>query len=377
MSRPDVHEAAVAALYDGVFDAAAWAKAVERMAAAFDASAATVWHYDTARHCIGELTLHGHDPAALALYASHYVTLDPARPKVLAAGVGRWLSDETLLDYRDPGHRTYAYEFARPHGLGRVGGGLVRADANGCIYLGVQRSLGAARFGERGARVFEQLAPHLARAHAMRQRVAALAAGRQLGQAVLDRLAAAVCVLDGRAGVRMVNAAAEQLFGAATAPLRLREGRLQAQPAALRDWLARALAGAVDAAPRGSSCWWAPEGPPGWTLMVVPLPAAHELREGVGDARALLLVTVPGAGVVEPAQLRELFGLTAAESDLLAALARGVGALEHARRRGVSVNTVRTHAAALLAKMGCRSQLELVALARSLPGLRGQGDASS
>ncbi len=371
MSRLDACEAAVAAFYDGVFDdAGAWSQAVVRVGAAFEASAVTLWHYDTARHRIGEMAVHGHDPAAFALYASHYVALDPARPKVLEAGVGRWLGDEVLLDYRHPAHRVYAYEFARPNGLGRVGGGLVQTDASGCTFLGVQRPLGAARFGARGARTFAQLAPHVARAQAMRQRLGALTMGHHLGQAVLDRLTAAVCVLDGRAGARMANVAARQLFETA-APLRLREGRLQAQPTALRDWLAQALVKACGAAPHGSNCWWAPEGPPGWTLMVVPLPLEHELRDGVGDPLALLVATVPGGGLVEPAQLRELFGLTAAESDLLAALARGVGAVEHARRRGVSENTVRTHAAALLAKMGCRSQLELVALARSLPGLRG------
>jgi DNA-binding CsgD family transcriptional regulator/PAS domain-containing protein len=367
-------ESAIALLYDSVLDESLWPAALQALAGAFDAPAATVWHYDRVERRITEFSGHGHDPATIALYAEHYVALDPATPQVLAAQPGEWLGDERLLDARRAHHQAYVHDFAWPHGIGRVGGGQVAADARGCLYLGAQRHPGAPAFGDAGRRTFQAVAPHLARAHALRRRVQGLTAGQGLAQAIVDRLAAGLCVLDARGGVHLANRAAAETLGAG-APLVLQHGVLKAGTAALRDALAAALGAACarDGEPRRASALrHAPAGSPGWTILVTPLPAGHALRDGRDEPLALLLAGPPAAAVPDVGTLRELFGLTPAEAELLAALSAGQTPGEHARRRGVSINTVRTHTAALLSKMGCDSQLALVARARALPALRGR-----
>lgn len=379
MYMDDPVDSAIGAIYDSVLDPAAWPAALRRLAIVFEAHAATVWRYDPLHRRMSEVVGHGHDPDALALYAAHYVHLDPATPKVLAAGVGQWLGDETLLDPRQAAHRPYLYEFALPNGLGRVGGGQVAADAQGCLYLGVQRRPGAPRFGSAAARLFACLAPHLARADAMRQHVARLERQQVLAASVLDRFEAALCVVQADGRILLANRAADRLFTAA-GPLQVHGGTVRPRSDALRTWWPQALNDACAARARGRATRLAVGGgdasagaATAWSLWLLPLPPGHALRDGAAVPCALLVGGRPGhAGAAQAhrAALREVYGLTPAEADWLAALAGGETASAFAQRRGVSIHTVRTHTAALMDKLGCRSQLELAALARELPHLR-------
>jgi DNA-binding CsgD family transcriptional regulator len=63
-------------------------------------------------------------------------------------------------------------------------------------------------------------------------------------------------------------------------------------------------------------------------------------------------------------ELRARYGLTGAETDVLADLGDGLSNAELARRRGVSIATVRTHVSHVLSKLGVRSRLQAGVLAR-------------
>jgi DNA-binding NarL/FixJ family response regulator len=66
-----------------------------------------------------------------------------------------------------------------------------------------------------------------------------------------------------------------------------------------------------------------------------------------------------------PHEVRERYGLTAAEADVLSDLAEGLSNAEIAQRRFVSITTVRTHVAHILSKLGVRSRLQAGVLART------------
>ncbi|MBO9512737.1 MAG: helix-turn-helix transcriptional regulator [Variovorax sp.] len=63
---------------------------------------------------------------------------------------------------------------------------------------------------------------------------------------------------------------------------------------------------------------------------------------------------------------RQAFELTLAEARVLAALMAGELPKRYALRMGLSINTVRSQIAALMWKMGCQRQLDLVRKAMSL-----------
>ncbi len=104
-----------------------------------------------------------------------------------------------------------------------------------------------------------------------------------------------------------------------------------------------------------------PSGAAPWQVAVLPLPSG---RAGLFEAwsGAALLVSEPPASRAPQAEtLRRAHGLTAAECALALALLRGATPAEHARRLGISIATVRTHLARLLAKTETHRQAELVA----------------
>jgi DNA-binding CsgD family transcriptional regulator len=63
---------------------------------------------------------------------------------------------------------------------------------------------------------------------------------------------------------------------------------------------------------------------------------------------------------IDPLLLRELHGLTVAESDVAALLFNGQSAQAAARYLGISVNTVKSHLKQVFKKCGVRTQAELL-----------------
>ncbi|KMO10524.1 helix-turn-helix transcriptional regulator [Methylobacterium platani] len=95
---------------------------------------------------------------------------------------------------------------------------------------------------------------------------------------------------------------------------------------------------------------------PGVSVCVSPLVEAEAPGRALVVARLLRV-----QGRIE-VQLRTLFGLTRAESQVGAALARGSCLADLAAELGISVTTARTHVARIFLKTGTRQQSQLVAL---------------
>lgn len=104
-------------------------------------------------------------------------------------------------------------------------------------------------------------------------------------------------------------------------------------------------------------------------MRVVALERAAKRRERTAGGLALLCIGGPRSRTPESATLAQLFGLTAAESALMEAIARGERLHQCARRRGVSLATVRAQLRNVFVKTGATTQADLVSIAWSIPGL--------
>ncbi len=89
------------------------------------------------------------------------------------------------------------------------------------------------------------------------------------------------------------------------------------------------------------------------------------------SADGMVLLCVGGARSRPPQaeMLAQTFGLTAAESALMAAIAEGERLRACASRRGVSLATVRAQLRNVFVKTGASTQAELTQIAWSIPGL--------
>jgi DNA-binding CsgD family transcriptional regulator len=212
--------------------------------------------------------------------------------------------------------------------------------------------------------LFRRIAPHLERSLQSYRRILRLESERRALAGVLDRIAAAVVLLDERGTVTATNATAARLL-ASSSELAIRAGRLEARRRSDTLRIARAIERARPS----------PEAQPSGVITL----------RSASDERRLSLVVVPprlpdGAIAVfinDPEQvplpdggtLRELYGLTRAESRLAGLLARGLSVQQAAASLSISEHTARNHLKAALAETGTSRQGALVGavLAAALP----------
>jgi DNA-binding CsgD family transcriptional regulator len=194
---------------------------------------------------------------------------------------------------------------------------------------------------------------------------AAFAMASTLAQ-ILDQMPVGIVLVDRSSHVVFANLSARLLVGDGIA---LREGRLVATEPEPRDALASLVRRAIDAGDEGAPC--GPEalmvprssGSTPLVLVVRPLEASGE-RSAQGAALAVIYVSDPERGLrASRERLRQLFGLSRAEAELVALLAQGYGVREASARLGVTQETARTYVKRAFQKTGVRRQAELVRLA--------------
>jgi len=213
---------------------------------------------------------------------------------------------------------------------------------------------------------------HLIRAFRLGRK---LAAARALGESmaeVFDRSPYGLFLLDAAARVRNLNEAAERLLvgrdglvvlgGRLTAGGRRDNDRLQSLIVSAGGRIGEQKTGgsmALQAAHRSRP------------LSVIVAPTRSDrFSMFVSGPCVLVCVTDPEAGISVPEQrLRELYGLSAAETRVALGLLEGLDLRQTAGRLGVSFNTVRSHLIRIFAKTRTTGQVDLTRLMMSTVGL--------
>ena len=183
-----------------------------------------------------------------------------------------------------------------------------------------------------------------------------------LALASLDRLALAAFVAYGAARVVDLNDAARHMLGQSRC-LRLDRGVLRVEPFALKSAFDEAMRAATRVPARSSLLPLAAAPAGACEIAVSPVPA----RRTLALAQPLQLALV----VVAPAReqddmlpcMRRLYGLTAAEARVMAALTSGATVDDVARQHGVRASTVRAQVRSIFEKTGVNRQSDLVRLA--------------
>ncbi|AWN47315.1 hypothetical protein DK419_14145 [Methylobacterium terrae] len=183
--------------------------------------------------------------------------------------------------------------------------------------------------------------------------------------AALDALALAVLVVDRHARILHANREAAELLERPDGALSGQHaigGCLGARTGEGRSRLHALIQAACDGRPEAGGFLQLEGGAdePGASVCVSPL---AEAEAGLGvPGRALVVARLLRAQGRIEVQLRTLFGLTRAEAQVGAAIARGGCLAEIAAELGITVTTARTHVARIFLKTGTRQQSQLVAL---------------
>ncbi len=192
---------------------------------------------------------------------------------------------------------------------------------------------------------------------------AQIASREDLYESALDLLADGIALLKRDGAIVYVNEALRRLAAAGN-EIRIERNALAFANPDLRSRFVQAICAAARVRDPGSG-WPAADfavpredGRPPYTVSVRPLSRRKEA--GHPDAAAMLLVHDPLQQSATAARmLRELYGLTNAEAQLVQALSSGMTAVAYAESRNVSITTVYTHLRRTREKTGWKSVAEL------------------
>ncbi|MGB6176036.1 MAG: helix-turn-helix transcriptional regulator [Methylocella sp.] len=360
MAISDSGDDLIAAIYDAIIEPSGWDQVVRRIV---EATKSFSGNLVLQQADAGSLTaLYNVDPVLADAYAQTYHKNDPLTTPAwsIAPGEVRACSYTQTDSFRAS---AYYNEFVRPQGwVNLVATGLVRAP-NAFALLALTRAPDAVWVEPAEWHVLETLAPHLARAATVH---ALLARTKATANSLAAATGFAVFVLAGNCRVLFANSKAEDLLRRQMG-LRYEFGRLAASNPSLTHRL-HALARAGSWPGRG-------EGDIGGTLELsrgehCPPLLAHVIPLAASRAAAIFDIDRPAAVVfvvdraaVRGAQIGRFaarFGLTPAETRVLAEIIAGKGLPAAAVKLKITEATARSHTNHILAKTGATRQTDLI-----------------
>jgi DNA-binding CsgD family transcriptional regulator/PAS domain-containing protein len=363
------------ALVDAIYTAAgapeAWPKVMSMLADATGALSACLFIWNKRQNTFS-LTAPSRrmDPRANALYEAYYGARDAAVVPLAAKPVGEFVLCQQLFS-KDYVRRDEFYnDFLIPVGGIRYRAGVrLLEDKDSNVLLAINRSPRDGPFEGAELTALRRIVNHLTKAVALHLRLAKLTARENMFTDVFDRIADGIIVVDGDCRILMMNRAAQALVAAGDG-LTMRDGRLGANRSddacSLHREVASAVkmrasngrsSGAVTTVRRASA-------QSALSITIVPLISRMAARMGLPQQAAASLFFAPPDP--EPrlsvAQLIQLFGLTAAEARVAAAIAAGMTIDVIAVEHGTTRNTIRNQLRSTFAKTDTNRQAELVRL---------------
>lgn len=368
----DDFERCVDRLYGVLADPSTLNAAVAQAASLFDANAAS-YIQTNAIGDVSALATHGHDEWSRLTFIQHFHELDPARHPILRSRVGQWFDNDDEFDLRHTSQREYVNDFAIRAGIRWFRGGKVHESRRGAAVFSLQRPHDARPFDAHTRTLFERLRPHLGRLARLSEDLGGSLPGVLGSVELFESLTAGALVVDQHQKVLRANRSALALLGGGGA-LRIHDDHLYASPVDLGAVLTRVIRNATGALRQ--ACVFTLNPQEAITLRiqlrVVPVHHAPSHFNGVREDVALLLVT-KGFSALATGDLRQLFGLSNAEAELVALIASGLSPSAAADKRGVAVATVRAQLKSIYFKTGANSMAQLLNMASAQSAFRFDG----
>jgi DNA-binding NarL/FixJ family response regulator len=356
-------------IYAAVGDPARWRSCLASICELLGGSGANLLFHDL-RDRRGGIVASVVDPAAFDAYTKYFHSVDPwalkLRPADLVAG--RVIRGSALVTHDDLRRSEYYNDFGRSFGLTRTLIGVIDlVEERLTTSVTVNRGDAQPDFDEESERLLGALVPHLRRALFLHQQLAGVDAERAVLAEVLDRLHAAVILVDAGGDVLLMNRAAEALMarrdGITVDGRRLRGASADAT-AALTRAVTQAIAVARGGTLAAGAVRVALSKPSGGQALEVAITSVVQTDTAAGrGAAAALFITDPDEMPVVPTDwLTKRFHLTPAEARIASALARGEEVSDIADRLRVTAGTARWYVKQILAKTGTNRQADLVRL---------------
>jgi DNA-binding CsgD family transcriptional regulator/PAS domain-containing protein len=276
----------------------------------------------------------------------------------------RVLTDEEKLPKADLVRTEYYNDYLRPHGMHSLLIARLSVEDTKTVTLNISRTAREEPFGSPEIETASRLQPHLVRAVRLATRLNGMERLEGGLKEIIDRSPHGAFLVDRRSKILYANCAGELLIANRNG-LVLREGMLSASTdSASRKLHALIAAAAGKAGERSGGTLALPRADPRSPLLAIVSPVRTDRHGFFCDGQFVLVCITDRDASAKPSEhhLRDLFGLSRAESRIALQLLAGRSLHETARQMNVSYYTVRAHLAHVFDKTGTNRQAELVGL---------------
>lgn len=355
----------ISLLYEAAVDKAGWFPLCQALTENLGALNAGAWIVQPG----GVSTLaHNYSGSGWQQYVAYYHQLDPWHQAALRTRSFDAVLGERLVPTREVFKGEFYSDFGRIYGAAHALGVTVsiEGEATGAVFhLAVTRDKQGGSFSERDEAHLRSLIPHIRSAIRLNLRLQKLECRANAALQALDAFAMGVVVVDSEARVDFVNRAAENIAARKDSLVLGKHGSLSAAVPSETRALRELVVNASEGGPGGAMNLTRNGGRPPYSILVTPFLAP--LGEHARD-KVLVLIGEPSVEGGLPEQwLLGVCHLSSAELAVCKSLVAGLTAAEISEARGVSVNTVRTQIANILAKTGAQSARELCVILGRLP----------
>jgi DNA-binding CsgD family transcriptional regulator/PAS domain-containing protein len=355
-------------LYAGVTEAQPWESFLHGIRRETGCKAAIIMLLPPGSPVINMISVIGGRPEVTKAYRRELFTLDP----FVNLPEGQAITLHEFVGSRKLERDSYYNRFMRTAwGIGFVLGADVRTAAGYTAGLRLCRGVGTSNFKADAHQLVEGLLPHLRQVIEIFDRMHRLQVEEAELSAAIDRLGVASFLLDAKQRVTQPNRSAETLFSAG-AGLVVRNERLVLAGEDAQRRLAGILVRARDSTrSQNAAAECLPEmimisrrsaGLPALVIAVHPLRSPAGLRSDHTPIVAVYVSAPEQRNAVPATIIRQLLGVTPAEAELAARLARGDTIDAAACELGVTRATARTQLYSIFRKTGLHRQSELVSV---------------
>ncbi|WP_019449485.1 helix-turn-helix transcriptional regulator [Cupriavidus sp. BIS7] len=357
MDQATMH-GAIRGLYEGILDPAAWQQSLRALSELAGSEHASMMVWDTVRDQVTvNETVNPVEELFLA-YENDFQAIDPAKGFAPRLVPGAWYVDARDLGPHRMARDPFYGDFLNKFELGSYMACLVERQPHYEVYFSMQRALSQGHFAGDDSRRMDWVVPHMRSAIAMRDRTLALSTLATLATRMIERLAFAVAVYSPERLLLLANMAGERWArrldpSGKTSEWQLSRSFNEMLQAACDPATPQAALAARAIDTHGNQA----------EVLVLPLPATHAFAASWQQPAALVVVHEAGApSVLLDSVMRNLYGLTPAETRLVARLATGEGLPEASRHLHIQHETARTQLKSIFLKTGCTSQPQLTNL---------------
>lgn len=349
------------AIYAAGVDSRLWPEALDRLAASFGGSQATLYSHDL-RDRRADIHAHaGIEDDYRASYVAHFGAKNPFVAKIAQLAVGVVATADDLI-HRDTYRRgEFFNDWVRPQACAEFV--TTTISRNTAVLTGVTVLRGRRPFDGGELQRWRELMPHLRRASEVHMELRGARRAQDGALAALDRLSIAMLVVGTEADIVSANASAERLLGASLG-LAVVDGILRCETLHATAALARTIRAAAssEAGPRPpAGAFLSVPSRTGRSLPVLVIPLeGDDLTLGMCRPVALVLIGAPRVLAADSGDLALAFGLTPMEAALLSALVDGSSVSDLAARRGVALHTAKSQLRQVLGKMGAHRQIDAI-----------------